>query len=145
MPLTRVDRLLYIWLLIIPTLVFISLCSEPFAWTDQATPLAPPILSPLTLAASTRVDSHFSPSSLSSSSLSLHCRTLQLTLLHHCYGRDEGQSAKFKGYRIVSYTTPVEPHTHCQELLKFGAKDIGALVRVMRQSGLQFTVSLRKH
>ena len=45
----------------------------------------------------------------------------------------------------MSYTTPVEPHTHCQELLKFVAKDIGALVRAMRQSGLQFTVSLHKH
>ena len=101
------------------------------------------VVSPLSLAASTRVDSSFSSLSLSSLSLGLHFDTLQLYLLHSPRRSADNPVAMFDGYRVIGDRCTASGSTpRCHELLKLSISDLGTHLRLLGQAAVELKVPI---
>ena len=93
------------------------------------------VLSPVSLAASTKIDSVFSPHFIPLISVAVHCEQLQLTLLHWVGNLSDG-AAIFEGYKVV----PSHKSQEAQELLRLSVDNGGLFLRQMRNGSTRLKV-----
>ena len=101
------------------------------------------VLSPVSLAACTRVDSLFSPHFIPLLSLSLLCHHLKLALLHHhihqCRHIKTAATVYYEGYKVVSSS---QQSQEAQELFRISLDEARLFLRQGRDRNTLLKVNI---
>ena len=114
---------------------FLCLCRESVTSVSGTTVPLSSVLSPVSLAASTKIDSVFSPYFIPLISMAVHCEQLQLTLLHWAGNLSDGV-AILEGYKVVPSHRGQEGH----ELLRLSVNNGRLFLRQMRNGSTRMKV-----